>query len=185
MSTLPIYLYGTEVLRKKAEKVKTISEEDKLFIKDMLETMYSSNGIGLAANQVGVAKQILVVDISDTEQGKGTSPFVIINPTILLEEGSWEMEEGCLSIPEIREKVTRAETIRIQYNDEEMNTKELIASGLLGRVLLHEIDHLNGVLFIDHISATQRMLLKSKLRKISNGEVEIEYPFVITPKKKK
>ncbi len=186
MSTLPIYLYGNEVLKKKAKKVTEVTDADIKLVKDMFETMHESNGIGLAANQVGELKQILVVDISDMEAGEGTKPMVVINPEIVDEEGEWEMEEGCLSIPEVREKVWRAEKIRLKYNDINMNDCEVEADGLLARVLLHEIDHLNGVLFLDRLSSTKRTLLRSRLKKISKGDVETQYEVVIAgePKSK-
>jgi len=161
MSTLPIYLYGNDILKKKAKKVTEVADADIKLIKDMFETMHESNGIGLAANQVGELKQILVVDISDMEAGEGTKPMAVINPQIVDEEGEWEMEEGCLSIPDVREKVWRAEKIRLKYNDINMNDCEVEADGMLARVLLHEIDHLNGVLFIDHLTSTKRTLLRS------------------------
>ena len=186
MSTLPIYLYGNEVLKKKAKKITEVTDSDIKLVKDMFDTMHESNGIGLAANQVGELKQILVVDISDMEAGEGTKPMVVINPEIVDEEGEWEMEEGCLSIPEVREKVWRAEKIRLKYNDINMNDCEVEADGLLARVLLHEIDHLNGVLFIDHLTSTKSTLLRSRLKKISKGDVETQYEVVIAgePKSK-
>jgi len=176
---LPIYLYGNEILKKKAKHVSEVTDADIKLIQDMFETMHESNGIGLAANQIGELKQILVVDISDMEVGKGTKPLAIINPKILEEEGEWEMEEGCLSIPDIREKVTRAEKIRIRYNDVNLNEVELEADAMLARVILHEMDHLNGVLFTDHLSSTKRTLLRSKLKKIMKGDVETSYEVVI------
>ncbi len=181
MSQLPIYLYGTDVLKKKAKKVTEVTNADIALIKNMFETMHEANGIGLAANQIGELKQILVMDISDMEAGKGIKPLVVINPEVIEEEGEWEFEEGCLSIPDVRDKVVRAETIRVKYNDINMNDVELEADGLLARVLLHEIDHLNGVLFVERLNATKRTLLKSKLRKIQKGDVETSYEVVIAP----
>jgi len=181
VSQLPIYLYGTDVLKKKAKKVTEVTNADIALIKNMFETMHEANGIGLAANQIGELKQILVMDISDMEAGKGIKPLVVINPEVIEEEGEWEFEEGCLSIPDVRDKVVRAETIRVKYNDINMNDVELEADGLLARVLLHEIDHLNGVLFVERLNATKRTLLKSKLRKIQKGDVETSYEVVIAP----
>jgi len=145
-------------------------------IRDMFDTMRAANGIGLAANQVGVLKQILVVDISDMEEGKGTEPFVVINPEIVNEDGESEFEEGCLSIPDVREKIIRAENITLRYSDISMKEMILEADGMLARVLQHEIDHLNGILFLDHVSAAKRTLLRSRLTKISKRNVEIQYP---------
>ena len=187
MSTLPVYLYGNDILKKKAKKITEITDAEIKLIQDMFETMHEANGVGLAANQVGELKQILVVDISDTEVGKGTQPIAVINPEIIEEEGEWESEEGCLSIPDVREKVARSERIKLRYNDANMNEMILEAEGMLARVLLHEIDHLNGVLFLDHLSSAKRTLLKSKLTKIAKGDVETQYEVVVAsakPKKK-
>lgn len=189
MAALPIYIYGTEVLKKKAKPVKEISNETIQLIQDMFETLHSSNGIGLAANQVGALEQILVVDLSDMEEYKDTKPMVVINPEVVEEEGEWEMEEGCLSIPEIRDIVPRPEMIKLKFQDANLREQKLEAVGLLSRVLLHEIDHLNGVLFTDHLSAAKRALLKGKLKKISKGEFEQKYQVVLPkdekPKKRK
>lgn len=185
MSIRPVYLYGNDVLKKKAKKVTEITDDDIKLIQDMFDTMHHANGIGLAANQVGELKQILVVDVSDLEAGKGIKPLVVINPEILEEEGESEYEEGCLSIPEIRETVARPEKIRLRYHDVNMKEIETEADGILARVLQHEIDHLNGVLFIDHLTSTKRTLLRSKLSKIARGEVETQYDVVTAHSKTK
>ncbi|MHB1050328.1 MAG: peptide deformylase [Bacteroidota bacterium] len=175
MSILPIYLYGNEVLKKKAKRLTDVTEQEIALAKNMMETMHTANGIGLAANQVGALKQILVVDISDMEAGKGTKPLVAINPEILDEDGETEYEEGCLSIPDVREKVWRPESIVLRYVDLNMKEHEIEASGLMARVLQHEIDHLEGILFTDYLSATQRTFLRSKLKKVSKGEMDTPY----------
>ncbi len=184
MAILPIYLYGNDVLKKKAKPVPEVGDEEIKLIQDMFETMNASSGIGLAANQVGELKQILVVDISELESGKGTKPIVMINPEIIEEEGEWEMEEGCLSIPEIRENVRRPEKITVVYDDINMEEMELEVDGLLARVIQHEMDHLNGILFIDHLSSTKKTLLRSKLKKVMKGDLEIPYDVVIAPDEK-
>ena len=184
MATLPIYLYGNDVLKKKAKFITDVTNDDIKLIQDMFDTMHESNGIGLAANQVGELKQILVLDISDMEAGKGTEPLAMINPEIVEEEGEWEMEEGCLSIPDVREKVKRPEKITVIYNDVNMNEIEMEADGMMARVIQHEMDHLNGVLFIDHLSSTKRTLLRTRLKKISKGDVETEYETVIPGEEK-
>lgn len=184
MATLPIYLYGNDVLKKKAKFITDVTNDDIKLIQDMFETMHESNGIGLAANQVGELKQILVLDISDMEAGKGTEPLAMINPEIVEEEGEWEMEEGCLSIPDVREKVKRPEKITVIYNDVDMNEIEMEADGMMARVIQHEMDHLNGILFIDHLSSTKRTLLRARLKKISKGDVETEYETVIPGEEK-
>ncbi len=192
MAILPIYTYNQPVLRKKAKPVKSVDEEFIRFVEDMFETMHTANGIGLAANQVGSLRRVIVVDITDVmkeKEGSGgengedippeaKAPLVMLNPEVVGEAGEWVMEEGCLSIPDIREEVERAEAIRVKYKDLEMNDKELLADGLLGRVILHEIDHLNGVLFIDRLSKVKQKLLKGRLNKIRKGEMETSYPIV-------
>jgi peptide deformylase len=184
MAALPIYVYGNDVLKKKAKAVKEISNETIQLIQDMFETMHSSNGIGLAANQVGVLEQVLVVDLSEMEEYKDTKPMAVINPEIVDEEGEWEMEEGCLSLPELRDIITRSEKVTIKYHDANLREQKIEATGMLGRVLQHEIDHLNGVLITDHLSRAKRTLLRSKLKKISKGDFEQKYP-VVLPKEEK
>lgn len=183
-------MYGNEVLKKKAKQISEVTDTDIKLIQDMFDTMHNANGIGLAANQVGELKQILVIDISDMEAGKGIKPLVVINPEIIDEsDDESEYEEGCLSIPDVREKVWRPEKITLRYNDVTMKEVELEADGILARVLQHEIDHLNGILFLDHLTGTKRTLLRGKLSKISKGEIETQYDVVAAkkpkPKKKK
>lgn len=178
MALLPIYLYGTEVLKKEAQRIIEITDADVALVQNMFETMHEANGIGLAANQIGLLKQILVVDISDTEAGKGTKPLLVINPEIVDEEGEVEFEEGCLSIPDIREKVWRPESIRLRFQDINLKVHEKDFDGLFSRVLQHEIDHLNGILFTDYLSGTKKTLLKSRLKKISKGDIETSYEVV-------
>lgn len=186
MSILPIFLYGNEVLKKKAKRVSDVTDAEIKLIQSMFDTMHHASGIGLAANQIGELKQILVVDISDMEAGKGTAPLAVINPEILDEsDDETEYEEGCLSIPDVREKVWRPEKITLKYNDVNMKEIVLEAEGLLARVLQHEIDHLNGVLFIDYLSSTSRTLLRGKLSKISKGEIETQYEVAVTSAKSK
>lgn len=193
MSVLPIYLYGSEVLRTKAKAVKSVDDHIIKLVYDMFETMHASNGIGLAANQVGDLNRIVVIDITgldEVEEEEGTEPapperktspglptvLALLNPEVIHEEGSWKMEEGCLSIPDVRAEVARAAAIRIRYRDTAFRENELTVDGMLARVILHEIDHLDGVLFIDRIGKTQRSLMSNKLRKIRKGDVETRYP---------
>jgi len=185
LAVLPIYTYGHPLLRKKAKPVRTVDDRIIKLVADMFDTIGNANGIGLAANQVGALDRIIVVDITDMEETKklpegvlGKNPIMLLNPEVVSQEGTWVMEEGCLSIPEIRDEVERAETIRVGYKDIEMGDQELVANGLLSRVLLHEIDHLNGVLFIDHLSKVKQKLLRGRLNKIRKGEVEVAYPVV-------
>ena len=178
MSVLPIYTYGTSVLRKKAKPVTAVTDEIVKLVMDMFETMHAANGIGLAATQVGSLHRVIVVDISDVEETKGVKPFTLINPELVSEEGAWVVEEGCLSIPNVRDEVERAETLRVRFKDANFKDVELEAGGLLGRVILHEIDHLNGVLFIDHLSAQKKKTHTEMLRQIQRAEMEVNYPVV-------
>ena len=179
MAILPIYVYDHPVLRKKARTVKVCDDALRHQAADMLETMHQASGIGLAANQVGSLQRIIVVDISGTENAPPATPLVMINPEIVLEDGRVVMEEGCLSIPDIREEVERAERIQVRYRDLDFQVKELDTDGLQARVILHEIDHLNGVLFFDRIGAVRRKLLRGRLNKIARGECETAYPVVL------
>ena len=190
---LPIYTYGTGILRKTAEPVKELTEERINLIMDMFETMRAADGIGLAATQVGKLERIIVIDIADLDekrkdpadkhrevQKEAMRPLVFINPEISGEQEKWTMEEGCLSIPDVRGDVERAETIIVRYKDVNFKDGELHAYGLLARVVLHEVDHLNGVLFVDHLTAQQRKERKQTLRDIQRGAIETEY-LIITP----
>lgn len=193
MSILPIYVFGTEVLKKKAKPVEALDDSTVKLIYDMFETMHQANGIGLAANQVGQLRRVITIDISDVSESNAegetennahpTSPdlprtLALINPEILDEEGAWSVEEGCLSLPGLRSEVKRAEKVRIRFRDGEFKKQELVADGLLARVILHEFDHLNGVLFVDRITKAKRSLLLPRLRKIRKGEIDPEYPTV-------
>ncbi len=178
VSVLPIYVYEQPVLRRRARVIKHVDEPLKRLGEDMFETMRKANGIGLAATQVGSLQRVIVVDVSDVEGYKTVPPLVMLNPEILTESGRLVMEEGCLSVPDIREEVERAETIWVRYRDLDFQQYEREAAGLLGRVILHEIDHLNGVLFIDRLSGLKRKMLRGRLNKIRRGEVELAYPIV-------
>jgi len=191
MSVLPIYLYGSEILRKKAKPVHELDDSVIKLIYDMAETMHKANGIGLAANQVGYLRRVIVVDVSAIEESqreesgeeqvereRGTKTLAMINPQLVEQSGSWSMEEGCLSIPDVRADVTRSERISVRFRDVNFREIEMTFDGLFGRVVLHEMDHLDGVLFTDHVSTAKRALLRSELRKIKKGEVETSYPVV-------
>jgi peptide deformylase len=178
VAILPIYIYDQGVLRKKARPVKAVSEDLASLAASMLETMHGAGGVGLAANQVGSLDRIIVVDLSGMEEAKDFVPLVMINPEIVAGQGAWVIEEGCLSIPEIREEVERPDRIRVRYRDLAFAECEIEVEGFLGRVIQHEIDHLNGVLFIDHLSAVKRKLLRGRLNKLKKGEVEVDYPVV-------
>jgi peptide deformylase len=178
VAILPIYVYDQPILRKKARPVKAASEELSVLASDMLETMHKANGIGLAANQVGSLERVIVVDMSGMEEVKDFVPLIMLNPEVIEMEGKWVLEEGCLSIPEVREEVERADRIKVRFRDLSFSEREIEAEGMLGRVIQHEIDHLNGILFFDHLNAVKRKLLRGRLNKIKRGEIEVDYPVV-------
>jgi peptide deformylase len=178
VAVLPIYLFGQSVLRKKARPVKGVDADLVKFAGDMVETMGKASGIGLAATQVGDLRRVITIDLSAIEETKDQPPTAMINPEILFEEGEFTMEEGCLSLPGLREEVKRPERIRLRYRDINFLEHEIIAEGTLSRVVQHEIDHLDGVLFVDHLSAVKRKLLRGRLNKMVRGEIEADYPVV-------
>lgn len=163
MSILEILKYPHPLLKKKCDKVDSINGETKRLIKDMIDTMYDANGIGLAASQVGVLRRVIVVDVSPIDQEKEL--ITIINPEIILEEGEIEYEEGCLSLPEFRERVKRREKVKVIGVTPDEKEIRLDADGILAIALQHEIDHLNGVLLLDRVSRLKREIYKNKLKK--------------------
>lgn len=177
---LPIYLDGTELLRKRAKPVSKIDDATIKFIMDMFDTMHSADGIGLAANQVGVLRRIIVADISSLEDYKDIKPFALINPEVIFKEGKCTMEEGCLSVPDVRGEVERPKKIIVKYKDTNFTDRQIEAEDLLARVILHELDHLNGVLFIDYLPKSKKQELKETIEKIQNGDVATKYPVVTT-----
>jgi peptide deformylase len=177
MAILPITLCGDKILRKKVARVSTVNNEIIRLISDMFETMHNANGIGLAANQVGVNKQIFVVDISKVEGYEDTRPIAFINPKIT--EKSEELsvyEEGCLSIPDQHEDVERPKKITIEFYDTDFNKHTIEADDLLARVIQHEYDHLLGVLFTDLVDEETKKKLKKSLTKIKKRKIEVAYP---------
>ena len=170
--TKPLQLryYGDPVLRKRAEPVQKITEAEIKLAEEMLITLYATgNGIGLAATQVGILKQFLIVDLSENEDD-GIEPLFLFNPEILSAEGESVAEEGCLSIPDLRADVRRPEKIVVKVMNLHSKDVEFEADGLLARVLQHEIDHLNGTLFIDRISGLKRQLLRGELKKLHQAD---------------
>jgi peptide deformylase len=160
---LPVRIYGDKVLRQKAEPVQEITPELQDFIADLVHTMYETDGVGLAANQVGRAIRIIAVDAFWFKEGAKKDPVVLINPEFLEFDGAVENEEGCLSLPDIYEKVPRAERVRIKGMNEKGEQVEYEADGLFARALQHEGDHLDGILFVDKIPKLKKMLIKKKL----------------------
>lgn len=163
MSTRPILSYGAEVLRKPAQPVSEIDDEVQRLIDDMAETMFAAPGVGIAAPQVGVSQRILLVRSLEDPEGKDY--IVLINPEIISSEGKEVAEEGCLSVPELRMEVARAEKVRVKALDRQGKSFEMEGIGLMARILQHEIDHLNGLFYIDRLSSAKRDLVKRKLKK--------------------
>lgn len=171
MEKLRVIKYGNPILRMKADRIEKIDDSIRELVDDMILTMQWDAGIGLAAPQVGRSIALLVVDHSLIyEDGV---PTAYINPEIVASEGESVMEEGCLSIPDIREEVKRPEIITLRYQNVAGKLKEERLDGLLARVLQHEIDHLNGVLFIDKVSPLKKQLLKKDLKTIADDEMSI------------
>lgn len=166
MGILTILEFPDERLRKKAEVVKVVDKKIRQLVDDMLETMYSAKGIGLAATQINVQQRVVVIDVSEEKN----APLCLINPVIIEKDGVKESEEGCLSVPGFFENVTRAEHIKIKALDREGQEFELEATELLAVCIQHEMDHLEGKLFVDYLSSLKRQRIKSKLEKIHRQE---------------
>ena len=175
-----IVFYGEPVLRSKGKQIDKIDEEIRLLAADMLETMYDANGVGLAAQQVGRAVQLTVIDVSDAESRpsqmwiageevdpKEHMPLILINPEVQLGEELEIGTEGCLSFPEITAEVPRATKVKVTAQDLLGNRIEFEAAGLLGRAVQHETDHLNGILFIDRMSSASKAALAGKLKRLA------------------
>jgi len=164
MAKPKVVKYGSDVLRKVAQPVEEITDEIRQIAKDMLKAMYASDGVGLAAPQVGISKRIIVVDVDPYDPS--CEPMALVNPEIVEQEGQADVEEGCLSVPEIRGSVKRSEKVTVEALNLDGKKVRIEATDLLARALQHEIDHLNGVLFIDHLSRLRKQLIKKQLRKI-------------------
>lgn len=164
MAKLDILIMPEPVLRKKAAPVEAVDENVRMLLKDMLETMYAAPGIGLAATQVGVEKRVIVCDVSGEEEEP--APLMMVNPEIVAKSDEMRpSHEGCLSLPEIFDDIERHAEVTVRYLDETGARKEIRADGLLAACLQHEIDHLNGVLFIDHLSKLKRDRILKGLKK--------------------
>ncbi len=183
MSVLPITVYGDQILRKKTTEVKAVTDGLIFDIKNMWDTMRTANGIGLAANQVGLDKSVFIVDISIVEDYEHVPPVVMINPQIVeLSDEFVTMEEGCLSLPNLRADVERSKIITIKYLDTDEKEHIVEADDLFARVILHEYDHLIGKMIPDRVEPREKRKLQKDLMKIMKREVEIDYP--ITERKK-
>lgn len=193
---LPIVAYGDPVLKKVAQEIDEDFDGLNDLIDNMFETMYSAQGVGLAAPQIGKSIRLFIVDgspFAETEEGQEPDPMaagmenfkqVFINPIIEEEEGeAWGFREGCLSIPKIREEVQRKSKIRITYYDRDWNFKDETYDGYSARIIQHEYDHVEGILFTDRISPLKRKLLTKKLTNISKGIVDADYKMKFYNKK--
>lgn len=176
---LPITAYGHPTLKKVAKDIDKDYPELQQLIDNMFDTMYYSNGVGLAAPQVDVSIRLMIIDANPyADQYPEAKNFkkIFINPYITNEEGEeWAFNEGCLSIPDIREDVVRKSTITIKYQDENFVSHEEQYSGIIARIIQHEYDHLEGVLFVERLTPFKKMLLKRKLTDISKGNIKVDY----------
>jgi peptide deformylase len=163
----PIVKFGNPVLEKPSEKVTVFDEELKKLIEDMFESMYAARGVGLAAPQIGISRRVAVVDVTFKEDPE--AKLVLINPEVIHKEGRHAQSEGCLSIPDFRENVSRAKVVTIRAQDVNGKVFEKTGDDLLARAFQHETDHLNGKLYISHISALKRDLIKRKIRKLAKA----------------
>ena len=194
---LPIVAYGDPVLKKEADEIGQDFPKLKELIADMFETMYAAQGVGLAAPQIGQSIRLFIVDgspFAEVEEGEEEDPMaagmegfkkVFINPLIEEETGEeWGFTEGCLSIPKIREEVFRKEKVTLSYYDEDWNLMEETFDGYAARIIQHEYDHVEGVLFTDHLSPIKRKLLTKRLQNISKGEISVDYKMRFPIKKR-
>lgn len=191
---LPVVAYGDPLLKKEAEEIDKSYPDLKKLIDDMFETMYQASGVGLAAPQIGRGIRLFIVDGTSFAEDAETDPKaagmadfkkVFINPIIEEEQGEeWGFTEGCLSIPTIREEVFRKEKVTISYYDENWDFKEEVFEGYKARIVQHEYDHIEGVLFTDHLSPLKKRLLTKRLANISKGDVEADYKMKFPLKKK-
>ena len=164
---LEIITFGHPTLRLRCVPVTEFDDELKQFAKEMLATMIENEGVGLAAPQVNRPIRLLVIGVPKKDSEEEFITLAVVNPEIMESSGLWEYEEGCLSIPDVRDDVTRAEKIKLRYQDLDGKEHVLEADGLLGRVLLHEIDHLNGIMFVDHLSPVRRVVHSGKLKRLA------------------
>lgn len=173
----PIVMYGDPVLRQRARNIEP-GTDIKQLVEDMYETLDAANGIGLAAPQIGKSVRLFIVDGTGLEDEPGMQDFkkVFVNAQMVEEGGApWEFEEGCLSIPNIREKISRKGQLRIRYFDENWNAFEETFDGMKARIIQHEYDHIEGKMFVDYLTPLKKRLLKGKLSDISKGKVDTEY----------
>lgn len=185
---LPIYLYGHPVLREIAEDVEPGYPELGKLIADMFDTMYASEGVGLAAPQIGKSIRLVVIDadpVAESFPDCAGKKLVLINPEIeILDGDKVSRAEGCLSLPGLSEDVKRVENIRLNWLDENFEEHEEVISGFLARIVQHECDHLDGMVYTDHISPIRKQMIRRKLLNIAEGRVRCEYPVRFAPRKR-
>ncbi len=187
---LPVYLYGHPVLREISEDIAPDYPDLKQLITDMWETMYTSEGVGLAAPQIGRNIRLIVIDadpVAESFPGCAGKKLTLINPQLEVFDDGEKVtrSEGCLSLPGLSEDVKRTEKIRLTYFDEEFKSHDEVIDGFLARIVQHEYDHLEGMLYIDHISPIRKQLIRGKLRNIIEGKIRCDYPVRYAPKKRK
>lgn len=186
---LPVYLYGHPVLRKVSEEITPDYPDLKKLLEDMYATMYASEGVGLAAPQIGRNDRIVVIDadpVAETFPECAGRKLTLINPEIeILDGDTVSRGEGCLSLPGLSENVSRVEHIRLRWVDENFEPHEEEISGFLARIVQHECDHLEGKLYIDHVSLIRKQLIRGKLNNIIEGKIRCDYPVRYAPKKRK
>lgn len=184
---LPIYLFGHPVLRRESKDVTPDYPELKKLLDDMYETMYYSEGVGLAAPQIGRNDRIVVIDaspVADNFPECAGRKMTLINPKVeVLDGDAVSRDEGCLSVPDMSESVSRVEHIRLTWLDEDFNPHEEEISGFLARIVQHECDHLDGKLYVDHISPIRKQLIRGKLNNIMTGKKRVDYPVRYAPKR--
>ena len=178
---LPINIYSDDILRLKAKPLKGVDSGIEELIDSMFESMHNASGIGLAAPQVGRSIRLLVLDLSCIARYEHEKPMVVINPYIISVKGYCEMEEGCLSVPGVQGDVERPSVITLKYRNEHFEEQTGEFSGMVARALQHEIDHLDGTLFVDRMEKRDRRKIQKELEAISSGLVNTEYP-VVAPK---
>ncbi|MDE6080585.1 MAG: peptide deformylase [Duncaniella sp.] len=184
---LPIYLYGHPVLRKECTPITPDYPELKELLENMFATMYASEGVGLAAPQIGRTDRIVVIDADPLKESFpecAGRKMVLINPEIEVLDGEEiSREEGCLSLPGLSERVPRVEHIRMTWLDEDLQPHDEVFTGFLSRIIQHECDHLEGTLYMDHVSGIRRQLNRGKLNAIVNGRTRPDYPVRYAPKR--
>jgi len=183
MSILPIVTYNDPILRQKAAPITEFDDALSTLIDDMFDTMYNSEGVGLAAPQIGESIRLFVMDgsVMQEDDEEEFPAMAFINPVIIEKKGKRvPLDEGCLSIPNVRDNVFRPETIVVRFTDDNFEEREVEVGGWISRIIQHETDHLDGVLFIDYLSSFRKVLIKKDLEEIDLGLAEVEYP--IAPK---